>query len=80
MIKLPREAVIRELRSAHVFVAKDNIAEKREVTLGLEEGDFIEVMAGVDMGEEVIVLGQGGLKNGSEIEILTPTGDEVRES
>ena len=50
------------------------------VTLGLEEGGFVEALAGVDTGEQVIVLGQGGLKNGSEIEVLTPTGEEVRES
>ena len=80
VVRLPKEAVIRELRSAHVFVAKDNVAEKREVTLGLEEGDYVEAIAGVQTGEQVIVLGQGGLKNGSEIEILTPTGDEIRES
>ena len=54
--------------------------EKREVTLGLEEGDFVEAIAGVETGEQVIILGQGGLKNGSEIEILTPTGEEIRES
>ena len=80
VLKLPKEAVIRELRSAHVFVVQDNLAQKREVTLGLEEGDFVEALSGVDTGERVIVLGQGGLKNGSEIEILTPTGEDVRES
>lgn len=79
-LKLPKEAVIRELRSAHVFVAKDNIAEKREVQLGLEEGAWIEALAGVESGEEVIVLGQGGLKDGSDIKILGADGTEIRES
>ena len=80
VVRLPKEAVIRELRSAHVFVAKDNVAEKRVVTLGLEEGDYVEALSGVETGERVIVLGQGGLKNGSEIEILTPSGDDILES
>ena len=80
VMKLPKEAVIRELRSAHVFVAKDNVAEKRAVTLGLEEGDWIEAVAGVEPGEAVIVLGQGGLKDGSEIKILSADGSEIRES
>ena len=80
VLKLPKEAVIRELRSAHVFVAKDNVGEKREVVLGLEEGGFVEAVSGVGTGERVIVLGQGGLKHGSEIKILTPTGEDVRES
>jgi membrane fusion protein (multidrug efflux system) len=75
ILKLPKDAVIRELRSAHVFVVnEDNIAEKREVTLGLEEGAFVEAKAGVNSGDQVIVLGQGGLRDGSQIKILAPDG------
>ncbi len=65
-----REAVLRELQKAHVFVAEDDIAEKRSVTLGLEEGDLIEVISGVEAGDQVIVAGQGGLKDGSAVKIL----------
>jgi membrane fusion protein (multidrug efflux system) len=67
---LPREAVLRELQKAHVFVAEDDVAEKRSVTLGLEEGDLIEVISGVEAGDQVIVAGQGGLKDGSAVKIL----------
>ena len=81
ILKLPKEAVIRELRSAHVFVVNDdNIAEKRTVTLGLEEGSFVEAVAGVASGDQVIVLGQGGLKDGSQIKILAPDGTATTES
>jgi len=68
---LPREAVLRELQKTHVFVANDDeVAEKRAVTLGLEEGDFIEALTGVEAGDKVIVAGQGGLKDGSPVKIL----------
>ena len=67
---LPREAVLRELRAAHVFVASGDLAEKREVQLGLEEGDFVEATTGIELGELVIVAGQGGLKDGSPLKIL----------
>jgi membrane fusion protein (multidrug efflux system) len=80
VLRLPKDAVIRELRSAHVFVVNDDIAEKREVTLGLEEGGFVEAMAGVNSGDQVIVLGQGGLKDGSQIKILAPDGSSTKES
>ena len=56
---LPRQAVLRELQSAHVFVAKNGVAEKRNVTLGLEEGDRVEVRTGLAAGERVIVAGKG---------------------
>lgn len=67
---LPREAVLRELQSAHVFVAKNGVAEKRNVTLGLEEGDRVEIRSGLAAGERVIVAGQGNLRHGSPVRVL----------
>ncbi len=67
---LPREAVLRELQSAHVFVVEDEVAKKRQVTLGLEEGKLVEALDGVTAGERVIVAGQGGLKDGAAIKVL----------
>lgn len=67
---LPKEAVVRELQKAYVFVAKDGVAEKRAVELGLEEGATVEARTGVAVGEQVIVAGQGGLKDGAAIKLL----------
>lgn len=69
-IVLPREAVIRELQDAHVFIADKGVARKRTVQLGIEEGDRIEVLSGVRPGEQVIVAGQGALKEGSPVKSL----------
>jgi membrane fusion protein, multidrug efflux system len=69
-VLLPREAVIRELQEAYVFVANGAVAEKRAVTLGLEEGRHIEALSGVKPGDQVIVAGQGGLKQGSPIKVI----------
>ena len=75
--KVPKDAVIRELRTAHVFVAEGDVAVKRSLELGLEEGRWIEAVSGVEPGEQVIVLGQGGLKDGSVIEILDTHGQRT---
>ena len=69
-VLLPREAVIRELQDAYVFVAAGNVAEKRTVALGLEEGGHVEALSGVRPGEQVIVAGQGGLRQGSPIKVI----------
>jgi membrane fusion protein (multidrug efflux system) len=69
-VLLPRKSVIRELRSAHVFITDGAKAEKRSVSLGLEEGDIVEALGGVEAGEQVIVAGQGGLKDGAKVKIL----------
>lgn len=67
---LPRESVIRELRTAHVFVTEDDKAIKKAVTLGIEEGDVVEVLTGVAEGDAVVIAGQGGLDDGQKIKIL----------
>jgi len=67
---LPRESVIRELRTAHVFVTEDGTAVKKAVTLGIEEGDLVEVLTGLEAGDSVVVAGQGGLDDGQKIKVL----------
>ncbi len=74
---LPRVAVVRELQESHVFVAEGGIAKRRPVTLGIEEGDRVEVLTGVRAGDDVIVAGQGGLKDGSPVKIMDPAAARV---
>ncbi len=76
-VLMPREAVVRELQSAYVFIAEDGVAVKRSVTLGLEENDHIQAISGVAAGEQIIVAGQGGLKDGSSVKLIPEPGSEV---
>ena len=69
-VLLPREAVIRELRDAHVFVVDGDKAAKRVIELGIEEGINVQVLSGVKAGEKVITAGQGGLKDGAPVKVL----------
>jgi len=70
VVLLPRESVIRELRTAHVFISEEGTAVKKAVTLGIEEGELIEALSGVAEGDAVVVAGQGGLDDGQKIKIL----------
>ncbi len=72
---LPKQAVIRELQKAHVFLAAEGLAHKREVTLGLEEGENVEIVSGIARGEQVVVAGQGSLEEGSKIKVLAPEAE-----
>jgi multidrug efflux pump subunit AcrA (membrane-fusion protein) len=67
---VPRAAVLRELQSSHVFVNDDGTAAKRTVEIGLEEAGRVEVLSGVEVGERVIVAGQGGLRDGAKVRVL----------
>jgi membrane fusion protein (multidrug efflux system) len=67
---LPRESVIRELRTANVFVAENGTAVKHAVEIGLEDDEMVEVLSGIEKGDLVIVAGQGGLDDGQKVKIL----------
>lgn len=69
-VLVPKLAVLRELQAAHVFVEKDGKAARREVKLGLEEGDKIEIASGLAAGERIITAGQGSLKDGAAVKVI----------
>ncbi len=77
---VPREAIIRELQQVYVFVARDGVAERRPVTLGLEDGGRIEVLSGLSPGELVITSGHGALKDGSPVKVVPGAAARDRSS
>lgn len=53
----------------YLFVVKDNIVEKREVKVGLQGDSDIQILEGVDEGEEVILNPLGNLDAGTVIKV-----------
>ncbi len=53
-----------------VFVVNDDRLERRAITVGLENGDQIEVLSGVSAGERVVVEGPPSLKDGDKVKVL----------
>lgn len=66
---VPKPAVIRELSEAFVYVADGDKAKKKAVQTGLEEGDKVEILGGLDKADKVVTSGQGALKDGSPIRV-----------
>ncbi len=53
----------------YVFVIKDGKAERRTITTGRQIGDEINVLTGLEAGEEVVVAGIAKLIDGTEVEV-----------
>lgn len=77
---IPKAALSLESIGDTVYVAEEGLASRRSVTLGFREGDLVEVLSGVEAGEEVIVVGQDGLSNGTPIQVLGQGGSLVTQS
>jgi HlyD family secretion protein len=52
-----------------VFVVRDDRAERRAITVGLENDDRVEVVSGVTAGERVVVDGPPTLKDGDKVKV-----------
>lgn len=66
---VPSVAVLDEDMEAAVFVLDEGLARRRLVTTGLQVDGRTEVLSGLSPGEQVIVVGQGGLKEGAPVTI-----------
>lgn len=68
----PESNTIELQRSYSVFVSRgDSVAERRELELGIEQGDRIEVLSGLLPNDEIIITGQSGLDDGARINVAT---------
>jgi len=65
-----REAtVLRDESGEYVFVVEKEVARRREVKLGLEEGPRVEVLEGLKPGEMLVTAGQQKLAEGQRVEM-----------
>ena len=76
----PESNTIRLERSYAAFVTQgDTLAVRRDLELGIQQGDRIEILSGLNPRENLIITGQTALEDGSSIRIsgaprFTPGG------
>lgn len=73
VLQMPKLALVEGVKKPYVYVANGNTASIRKITVGREIGENIEVIAGLQAGDEVITSGQINLIDGS---IIAKTGNK----
>jgi len=78
-IVVPKQALVLESTSDTVYVAMDDgeggtVARRRELELGYEESDSLEVLSGLVEGEDVVILGQDNLSDQTPVTIAEREG------
>jgi membrane fusion protein (multidrug efflux system) len=68
----PKAAVMSDASGSSVFTVQDGKAHRVPVTLGYESGKNVQVLAGLSVGNEVIVAGQSALTEGTRVEAVKP--------
>jgi membrane fusion protein (multidrug efflux system) len=81
---IPKKALILESDLDQVYIYRDGNAHKVNLKIGINSGDNLEVLSGLQEGDQVVTAGQDGLREGLPIRIpdqdtaLTRAGEESK--
>ncbi len=67
---LPRKALLAIDNKMNVFVVDQGKAKKVSVTIGYQEGNFVEVVEGLQGNEQVVITGHQNLKDDAPVEVV----------
>lgn len=72
-VVVKQDIVVEQGESKAVFVVENNVAKKRNVVLGPVEGDRVLIKSGLNLGEQLVVVGQRALVDGQPVNIVKQT-------
>ncbi|MDD5230240.1 MAG: hypothetical protein PHC43_02845, partial [Candidatus Marinimicrobia bacterium] len=58
----------------YVYVVRDTIALRRDITTGIIDGNFVEVLDGLSENELLVTTGQHNLLDSSIVDIVAKRG------
>lgn len=70
IIVVPRSALVGSVKNPQVFVVENGVAKLRNLTIGTESGTDVQVLAGLTVGEVLVVNGQNNLVDNTKVAIL----------
>lgn len=67
---IPRTALLEDGGAPAVFALRGDKAVRTPITLGYEDGPWVEVRSGLKAGDPVVVAGKAALRDGSAVKVL----------
>jgi len=76
-LQIPRSAIVENGGQSSVFVVSEGVVERRVISTGYAESGQIEILKGLDGTDEIVVVGQNGLKDGSKISVINAPASTI---
>ncbi|MDR8523541.1 efflux RND transporter periplasmic adaptor subunit [Shewanella fidelis] len=73
VITVPYNALVNQDNEFTLYVIDGENANRRSVSLGYREADTVEVVSGIEPGEQIVIRGQQNLKDQSLVEVINST-------
>jgi len=67
-LQIPKTALVEGIKNPYVFVVQDGKAVEKKITIGRENGEYVEVLTGLNAGEHVITSGLINIVPGSYVQ------------
>lgn len=67
VLQVPKTALVEGVKNPYVYIIRDSKAEQRKLMLGRENGEFVEVLSGIEEGQLVITSGLINILPGSYV-------------
>jgi RND family efflux transporter MFP subunit len=67
VLSIPRDAIVSSVKDPAVYRIENNIAKLVKITTGKDYENIIEVLQGLDEGDQVVVNGQINLMDGASV-------------
>ena len=64
---IPAQALVEEDEQTSVYVVNDGEVTRRQIETGIESGGQVEVLNGLAGDEQIVVVGQSALRDGSKV-------------
>jgi membrane fusion protein (multidrug efflux system) len=75
VLQIPRSAIVEETGGESVFIVEDGKAIRRAVTTGYGESGMIEIVTGLEETDNIIIVGQVGLKPDARVTVINAVED-----
>ena len=81
-IKIPLTAVqtAQDASKSVMIMGSDGLAHRKSVTLGIQDGEEVQVISGIAIGDTVITEGAYGLDDGTKVKVGAPQEEDEKPS
>ncbi len=69
-VVLPREAVLRNMDEYYVYTVNDGVSIMKNVEVGIDNGEEIEIISGLQSGDKVITEGQTYVSDNETVNVI----------
>ncbi|MEM8683798.1 MAG: efflux RND transporter periplasmic adaptor subunit [Pseudomonadota bacterium] len=79
VLRIPRSALMDNDDETYVFVVEDGVAHRKTVETGYSDRGMVEIVSGIADGEQVVTVGQVGLKEDTKVEIINQATEDAQQ-